>query len=284
VPRSFFILLHENLSCSSSSYAKLTASRASLLQFPAVLTISCSSFSPKRVFSEYTLPMTNPRRSARVSSGSLEPKASTALKRKSGKASTPGPQTKRSKSKPKSERTLKDLTNNPIVRATAAEIHEIKVLSKSEDDPPIIFIWDSKNLGVFLQNMVRMPGRVAIPPPPQLQPVALAGIGPPDDSSKEILARCILDYLQSRVPGIVRFSNDRAGFSCTQIQVANVVAELGDLHTEPWFAAVCSVGQLGGPLAEYFVPRPRSNLIDRIRGKGPLWSNETNSTFQGKRN
>jgi hypothetical protein len=119
----------------------------------------------------------------------------------------------RSKSKPKSERTLKDLTNDPIVRATAAEIREIKVLSKREDDPPIIFIWDSKNLGVFLQNMVQMPGRVAIPPapPPQLLPAVLAGIGPRDDSSKEILVRGILDYLQSRVPDILRFSNDRGG-------------------------------------------------------------------------
>jgi hypothetical protein len=226
--------------------------------------------------------MTNPRRSARVSSGSLEPKASTALtaatKRKSGKACTPSPQTKRSKSsKPKSERTLKDLTNDPIVRATAAEIREIKLLSKSEDDPPIIFFWNSGILGVFLQHMVIMQGRVppAPPPPvppPQLLPAALAGIGPPDDSSKETLARGILDYLQSRVPGIVRFSNDRGGFGCTQIQHSNVVAELGDLHNEPWFAAVCSVGQLGGPLAEYFVTCPRSPLIDRIRGKGPLWS------------
>jgi hypothetical protein len=223
--------------------------------------------------------MTNPRRSARVSSGSLEPKASTALaatKRKSGKACTPSPQTKRSMSKPKSERTLKDLTNNPIVRATAAEIREIKVLSKSEDDPPIMFFWNSGILGVFLQNMVRMPGRVAIPPapapPPQLQPAVLAGIGPPDDSSKEILARCILDYLQSRVPDIVRFSNDRGGFGCTPVQLVSVVRQLDSLHIEPWFAAVCSVGQLGGPLADNFVPRPRSNLIDRIPGVGPLWS------------
>jgi hypothetical protein len=222
--------------------------------------------------------MTNPRRSARVSSGSLEPKASTALaatKRKSGKACTPSPQTKRSKSsKPKSERTLKDLTNNPIVRATAAEIREIKELSKSEDDPPIMFFWNSGILGVFLQNMVRMPGRVAIPPapPPQLLPAVLAGIGPPDDSSKEILVRGILDYLQSRVPDIVRFSNDRGGFGCTQIQFANLVHQLDFLHTEPWFAAVCSVGELGGPLAEYFVTRPRSNLIDRIQAGGPLWS------------
>jgi hypothetical protein len=165
---------------------------------------------------------------------------------------------------------------NPIVRANAAEIHEIKVLSKSEDDPPIIFIWNSAILGVFLQHMVRMPGRVAIPPapapPPQLLPAVLAGIGPPDDSSKEILVRCILDYLQSRVPDIVRFSNDRAGFGCTQLQYGSIVAELGDLHIEPWFAAVCSVGALGGPLAEYFLPRPRGDLIDRIRGKGPLWS------------
>jgi hypothetical protein len=87
------------------------------------------------------------------------------------------------------------------------------------------------------------------------------------------LARCILDYLQSRVPDIVRFSNDRAGFGCTQIQFANVLHELENLHIEPWFAAVCSVGALGGPLAEYFVTRPRSNLIDRIRAGGPLWSN-----------
>jgi hypothetical protein len=142
-----------------------------------------------------------------------------------------------------------------------------------EDYPPIIFIWDSKNLGVFLQNMVQMPGRVAIPPapPPQLQPAALAGIGPPD--AKEILARGILDYLQSRVPDILRFSNDRGGFGCNHLQYGSIVAELGDFHTEPWFAAVCSVGALGGPLAEYFIPRPRSSIIDRIRGKGPLWSN-----------
>jgi hypothetical protein len=139
----------------------------------------------------------------------------------------------------------------------------------------IVFLWNSGILGVFLQHMVRMQGRVPIPPapPPQLLPAVLAGIGPRDDTSKEILARCILDYLQSRVPGIVRLSNHRAGFGCTQIQFANVVAELGDLHTEPWFAAVCSVGALGGPLAEHFVKRPRSNLIDRIPGQGPLWSN-----------
>jgi hypothetical protein len=218
--------------------------------------------------------MTNPSQSARVTSGPLEPKASTALaatKRKSGKACTPSPHTKRTNCKPQAEYNLEDLMKNPIVQADAALIDEIKELSKSEDDPPLIFIWDSKFLGVFLQNMVQVPADIAIPPP-QLQPAVLAGIGPGDDSSEKVLTQCILDYLQSRVPGIVRLSNDRAGFGCTQIQILDVVAELGDIHTEPWFAAVCSVGQLGGPLAEYFVPRPRSNLIDRIRGKGPLWS------------
>jgi hypothetical protein len=70
----------------------------------------------------------------------------------------------------------------------------------------------------------------------------------------------------------VRLSNDRAGFGCTQIQILSMVHQLENLHIEPWFAAVCSVGPLGGPLAEYFVTRPRSTLIDRIPGGGPLWS------------
>jgi hypothetical protein len=100
-----------------------------------------------------------------------------------------------SKSRPKSEYNLKDLMKNPIVQFSAAQIQEIKNLSKSEDDPPSIFFWDSKILGVFLQNMVQVPADVAIPPP-QLQPAVVAGVGMGnDDSSEKVLARCILDYL-----------------------------------------------------------------------------------------
>jgi hypothetical protein len=222
--------------------------------------------------------MTNPEENTCVTSTPpLEPQVvSTTIastKRQSGKkASTQSAPTKRRKSQPKSEYNLKDLMKNPIVQASAAQIQEIEKLSQSEDDPPLIFFWDAKILGVFLQNMVQVPADVAIPPP-QLQPAVVAGVGD-DDSCEKVLARCIMDYLQSRVPGIVRLSNDRAGFGCTQIQFANMIHSLCVLHNEPWFAAVCSVGALGGPLAQFFITRPRSRtgVIDRFSAGGPLWS------------
>jgi hypothetical protein len=169
----------------SAATAAVTALPSSHLQSVAA---NACSFSPKRVFSEWALPMTNPYRNARVTSGPLEPKASTGL------AATPSPQKKRTNCKPQSEYNLEDLMKNTIVQADAALIDEIKKLAKSEDDPPLIFIWDSKILGVFLQNMVQVPADVAIPPP-QLQPAVLAGIGMGDDSSEKVLTQCIMDYL-----------------------------------------------------------------------------------------
>jgi hypothetical protein len=224
------------------------------------------------------LPMTNPEENTCVTSTPpLEPQVvSTTIastKRQSGKkASTQSAPTKRSKSQPKSEYNLKDLMKNPIVQASAAQIQEIEKLSKSEDDPPLIFFWDAKILGVFLQNMVQVPADVAIPPP-QLQPAVVAGIGD-NDSSEKVLARCIMDYLQTRVPGIVRLSNEHAGFKCTMIQCCRMIHPLGFLHDEPWFAAVLAIGPLGGPLAQYFITRPRSRtgVIDRVPSGGPLWS------------
>jgi hypothetical protein len=190
------------------------------------------------------------------------------------------PPTKRSKVvQPKSEYNLKDFIQNPIVQANAALIDEIVQLSKNEDTPPFIFFWDAKILRVFLQNMVQVVVADDVEIPPQLQPAVFAGIGPGDDTSEKVLAKCILDYLQSRVDGIVRLSMDHAGFVCTSLQFAEVIIQLVALDKEPWFAAVLAVGPLGGPLAQYFITRPRSRtgVIDRVAGSGPLWS-WTNST------
>jgi hypothetical protein len=226
------------------------------------------------------LPMTNPEESTCVfSTPPLKPQVvSTTIastKQKSGKkASTQSPPTKCSKSKSTSEYNLKDLRMNPIVQANTALIYEIEQLSKSEDYPPLIFFWDSKILDVFLQNMVQVVAdEVEIPS--QLQPAVFAGVGQGnDDSSEKVLARCILDYLQSRVQNIARLSNEHAGFAGTLIQYSNMVCKLCALNSEPWFKAVCDVGPLGGPVAQCFVTRPRSRtgIIDRIPVGGPLWS------------
>jgi hypothetical protein len=221
--------------------------------------------------------MTNPHGSTRITSGPLEPKSSTAIAstelKSEKKYYTQSPPTKCSKSKSTSEYNLKDLRMNPIVQANAALIYEIEQLSKSEDYPPLIFFWDSKILGVFLQNMVQVVAdEVEIPS--QLQPAIAAGIGQGDNSSEKVLARCILDYLQSCVPNIARLSNEHAGFEGTLIQYSNMVCKLCALNSEPWFKAVWDVGPLGGPVAKCFVTRSRSRtgIIDRIPVGGPLWS------------
>jgi hypothetical protein len=196
------------------------------------------------------------------------------------------PPTKRSKVvQPKSGYNLKDFIQNPIVQANAALIDEIVQLSKNEDTTPFIFFWDAQILRAFLQNMVQVAAADDVEIPPQLQPAVFAGIGPGDDSSGKVLAKCILDYLQSRIEGIVRLSMDHAGFVCNYLQLATMIIELVALDKEPWFAAVLAVGPLGGPLAQYFITRPRSRtgVIDRVAGSGPLWS-WTNSTSQETEN
>jgi hypothetical protein len=177
----------------------------------------------------------------------------------------------------KSTLTLEDLINNPIVQGNRALIDEIKRASKSEDDPPLIFFWDTARLTEFLHKMTATAN--APPPPAEFAVAAQAGLGPGNvgnDSSEKLLARGILDFVENLVPrGVQRFHhNRRGGLACKGAGFGRACAEASRLEFDPWFSAVLAAGiPLGGPLARVCIPTPNSQ-DGHLEGdcvSGPLW-------------
>ena len=144
---------------------------------------------------------------------------------------------------------------------------EIKKLSAgAEDDPPVIFDW--KNVGVFLQAIqaaraqAAVPGGLPLPDDPLALPAAV---------NEENFKEAVLEY--ARVQGAPA-PLDTTCLPCSQAQYGRVMCKLTRLDVEPWIQRVIAVGVPNSlPIACVYVPRPRSNTLDRATEQFPnsLW-------------
>ena len=142
----------------------------------------------------------------------------------------------------------------------------MKLVVHVEDDPPVIFGW--QNVEVFVQAILAAqaqaaaPGGLPLPDDPLALPAAV---------NEENFKEAVLEY--ARVQGAPA-PLDTTCLPCSQAQYGRVMCKLTRLDVEPWIQRVIAVGVPNSlPIACVYVPRPRSNTLDRATEQFPnsLW-------------
>ncbi|KAE9070945.1 hypothetical protein PF010_g26076 [Phytophthora fragariae] len=135
-----------------------------------------------------------------------------------------------------------------------------------EDDPPVIFDW--KNVEVFVQNIQAA----------QTQAVALGGLPLPANPLSLPAAANVQDFKEAVLEyARVQGASDRLDTTClpcSQGQYGQVTSMLTRLDLNPWTQRIIAVGMPNAlPIARIYVPRPRSNTLDRALPQIPnsLW-------------
>ncbi len=153
----------------------------------------------------------------------------------------------------------------------------IRKLSKSEDDPVLLFSWHYTTLAEFWSKAVAygVGGGSHRPPPPIFGGVH--PVGPASLESMEQLQHEILSYLssQSLGPQVIEGggAGGAVGLACSYVQYGMACSRLGGMELQPWFQAVLAMdAPLTGPLACVYLPRPGNPLgvCDRVPLTGAL--------------
>ena len=135
-----------------------------------------------------------------------------------------------------------------------------------EDDPPMIFGWQNVEGFVRAIQMARaqagVPGGVPLPADPLGLPAAVNG---------QTLKEAVLEY--ARIQGAPA-RLDTTCLPCSLAQSCQVGYMLQRLDLNPWTQRIIAVGVTNSlPIACVYVPRPRSNALDRVTPQFPnsLW-------------
>jgi hypothetical protein len=159
---------------------------------------------------------------------------------------------------------LKDVLKGNGEEHLFDKIMELAVLV--EDEPPVIFGW--QNVEVFVQaieaaqEQAAAPGGLPLPACPLALPAAV---------NVQNFKEAVLEY--ARVP-VALARLDTTCLPCSQGQFGEVVFTLRNLDFEPWIQRIIAVGVPNSlPIARVYVPRPRSNTLDRATRQYPnsLW-------------
>ena len=142
----------------------------------------------------------------------------------------------------------------------------MKLVVHVEDDPPVIFGW--QNVEVFVQAIQAAEAQAAAPGglPLPANPLAL-----PAAVNVQNFKEAMLEYV--RVQGAPA-PLDTTCLPCSQGQYGEVAFKLSRLDFEPWIQRIIAVGVPNSlPIARIYVPRPRSNTLDRATRQFPnsLW-------------
>jgi hypothetical protein len=170
--------------------------------------------------------------------------------------------------------TVFDLTNGDNSLADT-----IIRLARTEDDPPILFGWNTPALEFFWGKAVAFQG---VLPPPAAAPIfipinggnVLPGLVDVDFLKSELL-RYVCAQLGVLAVGVPSVLGDTVGLGCTQLQALTATSFLRGMKDSPWFQAVLAHGApLPAPLATVHTPRPRNTrgLLDQIPTAGLLWA------------
>ena len=168
----------------------------------------------------------------------------------------------------KKKKHLSDLTNDTEL------INRIMKLASTEEDPPVVFDWNTQSLEEFWNKAVAYQATV----------VAIAipingGVNLPAAVDVDFLKGEILEYLRGLQPGPpaarpTRLGNT-VGLGCSQVQSMNLINFLSRLEIDnAWFQAVTGhLAPLTASLATVHTPRPRNakGLLDEIIIGGQLW-------------
>jgi hypothetical protein len=185
------------------------------------------------------------------------------------------PPPKRSKVSPDEEE--QQLKVSDLVPGDSSLVEKIIELAKSEEDPPLVFEWNSTSLEAFWAKAVAyasvvVVGGPAIPINGGVNlPVAMTDV----DSLKSELLVFVRNQQAPAERPIILGAGGTVGFGCTLLQFGNTVAFLRGLDSSPWFAVVLAHGApLAAPLATIYTPRPRSaqGLVDPLTIGSPLWA------------
>ena len=140
---------------------------------------------------------------------------------------------------------------------------EIMALSDgAEDDPPLIFDWE--NVEGFVQAIqaaqaqAAAPGGLPLPESPFAFPVAVTV-----KNFKAAVLECARAQGAPAPIGAVCLP-------CSLAQSLRVLHVLGKLEVEPWIQRIIAVGVPNSlPIACVYVPRPRTNTLDRAAEQFP---------------
>lgn len=161
-----------------------------------------------------------------------------------------------------------DLTNGDNSLAEA-----IIKLAATEEDPPLVFGWNTPALESFWANAVFYQGAPtpAIPIPIN-GGVNLLPVADVDRLKSELLNYVCTQQAVGNRPSVL---GNTVGLGCTQAQAINMGAFLRGLELSPWFQAVLAHGvALPTPLAAVYTPRPKNTrgLLDQLTIGGVLWA------------
>ena len=139
---------------------------------------------------------------------------------------------------------------------------QIRTVADCPDDPPIIFGWSSmRNLVDLLNDVV---AQVNAPAQPFLVPM----VGVVDENGLRMALLNVVREPTSALP---------IGFTCLPCNAAEGLSTSGNIVSmcyHPWFrfqaAAAANTGIAIFPLAELYVPRPRSVVLDRLNARAPI--------------
>ena len=142
----------------------------------------------------------------------------------------------------------------------------MKLADHVEDDPPVIFGW--QNVEVFVQAIQAAQAQAAAPGglPLPANPLAL-----PAAVNVQNFKEAVLEYV--RVQGAPAPLGTTC-LPCSLGQCGEVAFTLSRLDFEPWIQRIIAVGVPNLlPIARVYVPRPRSNTLDRATRQFPnsLW-------------
>lgn len=155
-------------------------------------------------------------------------------------------------------------------------------LARTEDNPPILFGWNTPALESFWGKAVAFQG---VPPPPPPSPAApivipinggnvLPGLVDVDFLKSELL-RYVCAQLGVLAVGVPSVLGDTVGLGCTNVQAFAAAAFLRGMNDSPWFHAVLAHGApLPTPLA--LVPKILGGFLISSRsqvcfGLKPPW-------------
>jgi hypothetical protein len=120
----------------------------------------------------------------------------------------------------------------------------LNLVNRAEDDPPLIFCWESLNLAKFVRRMEIYNGSIDAP------------INIPEHLTIENFQHAILEYLRSAVGSPPRI--DSICLPGTLKNYSHLIALVVNLNQNPWWNAVDALGaQSCFPLAKLHHLRPR---------------------------
>jgi hypothetical protein len=137
-----------------------------------------------------------------------------------------------------------------------------------EDEPPVIFGW--KNVEAFVQAILAAQAQAAAPGG---LPLPADPFGLPAAVNVQNFKEAVLEYARTRTPGAPPRLNITC-LRCSLAQFGQVAAVLARLAFDPWIQQIVAVGgPTSLPIACVFVPRPSSNVLERVTPHRPnsLW-------------